>query len=101
MAILHRATLTPSKRELVETWPVAVDCFTRALAGRQDQATLEVYEGNELVAQREPDVRIRRDSESAPAPGDLRLAHVLGEKLDGVERLVATWSDGEAVVAVR
>ena len=180
MAILHRATVTPSKRELVEAWldqqpwggagelettgsyrlddpegevgveallvrragrllhvpmtyrgaplggakahlmgtmhhsvlgsrwvyeaiadPVAVGCFTRALAGEQDQAALEVYDGEELVARREPDVRVRRQSGSAPTAGDLRLAQVLGEELDGVERLVATWSDGEAVVAVR
>lgn len=180
MAILHRATVTPSKRELVETWldrqpwsgsgdietigsyrfddpegavgveailvrragrllhvpmtyrgspldgaeahligtmhhsvlgrrwiyeaigdPVAVGCFKRALAGRQDQATLEVYEGGELVARREPDVRIHRSSGSTAAVGDLRLAQVLGEPLDGFDRLVAKWSEDEAVVAVR
>jgi hypothetical protein len=180
MAILHRATVTPSKRDLVEMWldeqpwggsgeiemigsyrfddpegavgveallvlrsgrqlhvpmtyrgaplggakrhlmgtmdhsvlgtrwiyeaagdPVAMACFTRALAGQQDQATLELYEGDELIAHPEPTVRIHRQSGSAAAPGNLRLAQVLGDKLDGVERLVATWSDGEAVVAVR
>lgn len=75
MAVLHRATVTPSKLELVGTmdhsvlgtrWiyeaagdPVAVGCFTRALAGKQDQATLELYDGNDLVAQRDPTVAVR------------------------------------------
>lgn len=180
MAILHRATVTPSKRDLVERWldgqpwggsgeiemigsyrfddpdgavgveallvrragrqlhvpltyrgaplrgaeahligtmdhsvlgtrwiyqaagdPVAVDCFTRALAGQQEQATLELYEDDQLVAHPEPNVRLHRQSRPAAGPGDLRLAQVLDDKLDGGERLVATWSDGEAVVAVR
>ena len=81
--------------------PVAVVCFMRALAGQQDQATLELYEDDELVAHPEPNVRIHRQSGSTAAPGDLQLAQVLGDKLDGAERLVATWSNCEAVVAVR
>lgn len=180
MAILHRATLTPSKPELVESWldqqpwggsgeietigsyrfddpagevgveailvrragrvlqvpmtyraapladaeahligrmehsalgtrwiydatgdPVAVDCFTRALAGEQEQATLEVYDGGEFVAVREPDVRVHREAGGSSTAAELRLAQVLGEKLDGAERLLATWFDGEAVVAAR
>ena len=180
MAILHRATVVPSKQELVETWldrqpwggsgelemigsyrfddpqgavgveailvrragrvlqvpltyrgaplegadehlittvdhsvlgmrwvyeapgdPVAVACFTRALAGQQEQATLKLYDGDELVGEREPDVRVHRLSGSTGAPGDLRIAEVLSQSLDGFELLLATWSGGEAVVAVR
>ena len=81
--------------------PVAVGCFLRAVAGQKDQATLDLYEDGELVARPEPNVRIRRRPGSAPTPDGLRFAHVLGEPLAGVEQLVATWSDGEAVVAVR
>ena len=180
MAILHRATVLPSKQELVETWldrqpwggsgeletigsyrfddpqgavgveailvrragrvlqvpltyrgaplegadehlittmdhsvlgvrwvyeaagdPVALECFTRALAGQQEQATLEIYDGDELVGEREPDVRVRRQCGSTPAVADVRIAEVLTERLDGFELLVATWSGGEAVVAAR
>ena len=81
--------------------PVALECFTRALAGQQEQATLEIYDGDQLVGEREPDVRVRRRSGSTPAVGDLRIAEVLSERLDGFELLVATWSGGEAVVAAR
>ena len=180
MAILHRATVLPSKQELVETWldrqpwggsgdletigsyrfddphgavgveailvrrggrvlqvpmtyrgapleeadehliatidhsvlgmrwvyeaawdPVAVGCFMRALTGHQQQAALEIDDGSELVGEREPDVRVRRQSGSTPAAGHLRIAEVLRERLDGFELLVATWAGGEAVVAVR
>lgn len=81
--------------------PVAVDCFTRALAGDQQQATLEVYDGGELVAKRELTVRVRPSVGGMSTAGELRLARVLGEELNGAEQLLATWSDGEAVVAVR
>ena len=53
------------------------------------------------MARPEPAVRCRRRPGSAPTAGDVRFAHVLGEPLEGVEELVATWSDGEAVVAAR
>lgn len=83
------------------TDPVAVDCFTRALMGEQQQATLQVYDGDELVAVRDPVVRIRREAGGPGSVGEVRLAQVLGDELDGAERLVATWSDGEEIVAVR
>ena len=81
--------------------PVAVGCFSRALAGQQEQATLDVYDGDVLVGEREPDVRVRRRFGSTAAARALRIAEVLSERLDGFELLVATWSGGEAVVAVR
>ena len=56
---------------------------------------LEIHDGGERVAPREQEVRVRRE------PGELRIPHVLGEDLDGAERLLACWDDGEAVVAVR
>ncbi|MGH3728656.1 MAG: maltokinase N-terminal cap-like domain-containing protein [Micromonosporaceae bacterium] len=98
---MHHSVL--GKRWIYEATsdPVAVGCFTRALSGHQEQATLDLYEGGELVARREPVVRVRCQPGSAPTPGDLRLATVLGEPLDGREQLVATWPGGEAVVAAR
>lgn len=80
--------------------PVAQGCFTRALAGDQEQASLEVYDGDELIAVRDPDVRVRRETGEG-APGELRIGQVLGAAPEGAERLVAAWSDGEAVIAVR
>lgn len=81
--------------------PVAVACLARALSGQQEQASIEVYDGDELVERRDPDVRIERRVDSAAPAGDLRVATVLREQLDGHEQLVATWSGGEVVVAAR
>lgn len=81
--------------------PVAVACFARALSGQQKQATLDLYDGDDLVARREPDVRVHRRVDAASTAGDLRMAKALDEILDGREQLVATWHDGAAVVAAR
>lgn len=94
--------------------PVALGCFTRALAGEQDQAEVEVWEGDRLVERREPEVRVRAEDgepiqvasdEVATAQHDgarLLVARVLGGHgpagLDGVRRLVASWTGGEGVV---
>ena len=98
---MHHSVL--GKRWIYEATsdPVAVACFARALSGQQEQATLELYDGDELVARRDPVVRIRRRLGSALTAGDLRLAEALGEPLDGRAQLVAKWPDGEAVVAAR
>jgi hypothetical protein len=39
--------------------PVAVDCFVRALRGEQEQAAVEVWDGDALVERREPTVRVQ------------------------------------------
>lgn len=86
------------------TDPVGLACFTRALAGEQQQATMEIYENGEFLGVREPAVRVRREAGYAGDPdaaGELRFARVLDGSLDGAERLVASWADGEAVVAAR
>ena len=80
--------------------PVAVACFERALAGEQEQAALEVREGEQVVDRPAPDVRPRVQPGSGAA-GGLRLAHVVGEELTGAQQLVARWAEGEAVVAAR
>lgn len=81
--------------------PVAVACFDRALSGQQEQATMELYDGDQLVERREPSVRIRRRVDAAASAVDLRLATDLKLDLRGSETLVATWDGGEAVVAAR
>jgi hypothetical protein len=81
--------------------PVAVACFARALSGQQKQATLDLYDGDDLIARREPVVRVHRRVDAASTVGDLRLAKLIDGVLDGREKLVATWHDGEAVVAAR
>jgi hypothetical protein len=81
--------------------PVAVACFDRALSGEQEQATMELYDGDQLVERREPSVRIERRTDTAAPVGDLRLATALDEDLHGAEAVVATWDGGAAVVAAR
>lgn len=83
------------------TDPVGLACFTRALAGDQQQATMEIYENGEFLGVREPAVRVRRDAGDPAAAGEPRVARVLDRSLDGAERLIASWTDGEAVVAAR
>jgi Maltokinase N-terminal cap domain len=79
--------------------PVALACFARALSGQQEQAILEIYDGDVLIARRDPVVRVRRRPGSACTAGGFRLAEVLGETLDGHDELVATWSGGDTTIA--
>lgn len=93
------------------TDPVALGCYVRSLRGEQEQAELEVWDGDTLVERRDPAVRLRRE-DGAPASdaaglsvGEydgqrVGLVHVVGEQYPDAARLVATWRDGEAVVAV-
>ena len=84
--------------------PVAVGCFTRALAGEQEIAELEVHAADGSVTRREPAVRVRREAGAASEPTDVQLLGELGPGSSHPEasaRLVATWADGEAVVAFR
>lgn len=80
--------------------PVAVECFHRALAGEQEEAAFEIYEGEECVGRREPVVRVSRRPGIGPASG-LRMAQVVGDELAGAEELVAVWPGGQAVVIAR
>lgn len=90
--------------------PVAMDCFVRALRGEQEQAHLEIWDGDNIVERREPPVRVRvepgRPALAVPGTetvavegGRLAVARVIGDELDGERRLVAEWSDGGGVVA--
>lgn len=94
--------------------PVAVGCFGRALTGDQEQAVMEIWEGDRIVDRREPTVRISRASgrtSEAEADGAVEvvdpdgrpmlIARVASGRRGGSERLIARWADGEAVVAAR
>jgi len=84
-----------------ETDPVGLGCFARALTGEQQQATHEIYSGDEYLGVDEPEVRLRREAGESSSREQPRVAHVLDDSLDGAERLVASWSGGEAIIAAR
>ena len=92
--------------------PVAVDCFVRALRGEQEQAAIEVWDGDTLVEHREPDARVQvqRGSDASgwdaedvavveTAGGRLAIGHVVRTTLEGPGQLFATWPGGHGVVA--
>ena len=99
--------------------PVAVAALARAMRGEQDQAALELHDGDTVVGHQEADVRVWSRAAAAPpipaagpAPAtddgicevdrggaQLRVVRVLGAALAGEHELVAKWRGGEAVVA--
>ncbi|WP_415856122.1 maltokinase N-terminal cap-like domain-containing protein [Sinomonas sp. G460-2] len=103
--------------------PAAVAALMRGAAGDQDQAVLEVHDGDAVVGFQEPDVRVSASGAAAPSSfaetlgelpallsdgpvcevtfggATLRVARVLGAEVGGSARLVARWRDGEDVVA--
>lgn len=84
--------------------PVAVECLTRALAGEQEPAVFELHHPDGSVEVLEPLVTVRRELGPKDAPGRIQLIgelDVAGTYPDSAEQLVATWSGGEAVVALR
>ncbi|HET9421595.1 MAG TPA: hypothetical protein VFO49_10685 [Nocardioides sp.] len=106
---------TMQHTELGERWvydavgdPVAVACFARAVRGEQAQADMELWEDGAVVGRRESAVRLRVEPGSPSSPGDAAVLEVDGGRLsvargigdlDGERWLVASWADGEAVVA--
>ena len=80
----------------------------RALAGEQEQAVLEVHDGDEAVEISPPSVRLRLEVDEGEQPPSLTalmedgvpitVARTVGG-LDGTVRLTATWDGGEGVVA--
>jgi len=92
--------------------PVALHCFVRALRGEQQQADMELWDGDTLIGRREPTARVfAEQGGTGPAEpsadvavvevdgAELRLAHVIGTELTGPRQLVAEWAAGRAVVA--
>ncbi|WP_152352980.1 maltokinase N-terminal cap-like domain-containing protein [Brachybacterium subflavum] len=87
---------------------VALDAFWRALCDEQQQAELDVYEGDQLVERRSQSVELRLEIDAgahAPRLGQLEddgasftIAQSIGG-LDGVVRLVADWGEDSGVIA--
>ena len=87
---------------------LALDCFRRAICGEQEQAELGIYsEDGELIEIRPQTVTLSLEvdeGESLPTGDELlegalfTIARTVGD-LDGTVRLLATWSDGQGVVA--
>lgn len=80
--------------------PVALGCFRRALLGEQEQARLDVYDGDRLVGTREPTVRLSIVPGVAEEGAALTVVDDLSAELDfSGPRLTAEWDGGSAVVA--
>jgi hypothetical protein len=85
----------------------------RALRGEQEQAAVQLWDGDTLVEHREPIVRVHvqfgqgasRDAEDVTVVGTakerLAVGHVVGTALEGPGQLVATWLGGRGVGAAR
>lgn len=83
--------------------PVALACYAAALAGRQEQASLEVWEGGAPVGQQRPNTVTLAAEGDGPADGGVLLCRVPGGSAShpaAGRRLVATWDGGSGVVAV-
>ncbi|WP_109508821.1 CG0192-related protein [Nocardioides speluncae] len=90
--------------------PVAVGCFLRALRGEQQQAAIEIWDGDVLVGHRDPDTTVRSEAGGATTvPAEavvvevdgsrLTIGRVVGSGLDGPLRLTAEWAGGAGVLA--
>lgn len=87
---------------------VALDCFRRAICGEQEQAELEIHTPDgEHVGIRPQSVTLSLEvdeGEQPPSADELldgepfTISRTVGG-LDGTVRLVATWADGNGVIA--
>jgi len=81
--------------------PVALGCYAAALAGRLEQAILELWDGDTMVGHRPPTVTLTAAGDG-PAGGEVRLRRVPGDPADRPAAgrcLVAAWDTGSGVVA--
>jgi hypothetical protein len=81
--------------------PVALACYVAALAGRQEQASLEIWDGGAVVGQRPNTVTLTVEGDG-PAGGEVRLYRVPGGSAGRPAAgrcLVAAWDAGSGVVA--
>lgn len=80
--------------------PVALAAYQRALAGQQEQAALEIWDGDTLVGTREPTVELSvRNPAASPEGLDVHLATEIGSTTTHGPALLARWDGGEGVVA--
>ena len=80
--------------------PVAVAAYRRALAGQEQQATLEVWDGDSHAETRAPtvDLSVRHPAASADAL-DVRMAEEITPRETTGPSLSARWDGGEGTVA--
>jgi Maltokinase N-terminal cap domain len=82
--------------------PVALACYAAALAGQQEQAVFELWDGGTRVDVRPHTVTLTA-SGAGPAGGEVRLLREPGDPAGQVadgQRLVASWAGGAGVIAV-
>jgi hypothetical protein len=82
--------------------PVALACYSAALAGRQQQAPLELWDGDAMVGQRPQTATLTVEGDGPPG-GEVRLCRVPGDfagRPAAGRCLVAAWDGGAGVVAV-
>ena len=83
--------------------PVALACYGAALAGRQEQASLEVWEGGVPTGQQRPNTVALTAEGDGPAGSKVQLYRVPGDSAGSPaagRRLIAAWDGGSGVVAV-
>ncbi|HZP14856.1 MAG TPA: hypothetical protein VFA96_03455 [Nocardioides sp.] len=80
--------------------PVALGCFERALRGEQQQARLEIFDGDDLVETRDSTVTVALVDGHRSEHRGLAIAGDLAQPLDASgAHLHATWAGGDAVIA--
>lgn len=80
--------------------PIARAAYQRALAGQQEQAALEIYDGDTLVDTRDPSVHLTvSNAASSPDGLDVHLATDLTSVDTAGPALIARWDGGEGIVA--
>jgi hypothetical protein len=80
--------------------PVAIAAYQRALAGQEEQAALEIWEGDTLVDTRRPTVELSVGNPAASPDGlDVHLATEVAPASTAGPTLFARWDGGEGVVA--
>ncbi len=77
--------------------PVARACFERALAGQQQQAVLERWDGDRYLGVQEPTARL--EVSGGQPQGPPTVVDTLGDEPDAACLLVASWAGGSGVVA--
>jgi hypothetical protein len=81
--------------------PVALACYAAALAGQQEQAVFEIWDGGVIVGQRPNAVTLTVEGDG-PVAGQVRLYHETGDsagRLAAGRCLIAAWDSGSGVVA--
>lgn len=103
----HHLITTMEHSALGQRWvydaqgdPVALAAYQRALAGQQEQAALEIWDGDTLVDTRKPTVELSvRDAATSLDGLDVQLATEVAPASPAGPALFARWDGGEGVVA--